>query len=299
MRSKIGLIGLFTLVISLGHPLTALAQGNMDGEPVRLAGEISAIQGTTIVVDTFRGDEQRVRVDDDTQFRSLGGEIQGLEDLEIGMKVAVRGSQNGEIVFARWIAVGRLDRPEPFHRFRGEVVSIDSNSHTFTLENRQALQATFEANGETEFHARQGQFDSFEDLELGQRLAVVGRGQQQIIATHVLLMPEFENDRPALSIRLRGEISELGSNRLTVDSLNGDQVEFQLTENTKIRKLGGDDLVEGDKVAVLGFEDEQGSNVAVLVLARPAREGRFDLGIGPRLEGAPNRDPAAPAPFAP
>ena len=288
MRNRMAVVGLFALIVSLGFPLTALAQEENPGEPIRLAGEISSIQGTTIVVDTLRGDEQRVRVDDETQFRSLNGEIQSIEDLEAGSKVLVFGSLKGEIVFARVIAAGRLDRPNRIDRFRGEVVSLEADDSSFTLENREGRQATFVVTDDTQYHSSDGQLGTFGDITLGQHLAVISRGQEEKTANHILLLPEADGDRPHLNVRLRGELTGISESRLVIENVEGDRVTFLLTENTKVRKLGGEDLALGDRIRVVGFEDDQANKVAFLVVARPALPREFDSGTEAQSDLVPS-----------
>lgn len=94
----------------------------------RLNGKVTAIDGTTLVLETVRGSVD-VLTDGDTIFRIPGVEEPGLDDINVGDRVIVGGSWENESTFHA-IAVGVVGgQPAGEHGFvRGRVVSVDESS---------------------------------------------------------------------------------------------------------------------------------------------------------------------------
>lgn len=285
MHKNLATAGTLALLISLIFPAAALAQGETPGAPSRIYGEIGAIQGTTLVVESRSGMEQRVRLDDDTSIRSLGGKIRALQDLSVGMKVAVFGRQQGEILFARLIVVRWSNLERRLLRFRGELISLEPARGSLTLKNRQGIQQSFVVTEQTKFHSRGDQVVSYEDLAIGQHLAAVTKADDEHELLHLILLPEIEVDRPRISLRLRGEVVSASSRDLVVETRRGERAEFVLNEDTHLRGASDEGLQVGDRVLVAGYQNDEGIKVAVVVLIRP----KFDRDRLPGLrpEAAP------------
>jgi len=97
-------------------------------DAARLNGRVTAIDGTTLVLETVRG-SVNVLTDRDTVFRVPGVEEPGLDDIKIGDRVAVGGSWRDESTFYA-IAVGVVGGQTAGARgfVRGRVVSVGESS---------------------------------------------------------------------------------------------------------------------------------------------------------------------------
>ena len=96
-------------------------------EVARLAGEVSAIEGTTLVLET-RGGQVDVLTDEETIFRIPGVEEPALDDIEVGNPIIAAGTWEGEATFhAIGVGVGGRREGQP-GAVRGRAVSIGSDN---------------------------------------------------------------------------------------------------------------------------------------------------------------------------
>jgi hypothetical protein len=96
-------------------------------EVARLGGEVSAIEGTTLVLET-RGGQVNVLTDDETIFRIPGVEEPTLGDIEVGNPVIAAGTWEDEATFhAVGVGVGGRREGQP-GVVRGRAIRIGSDS---------------------------------------------------------------------------------------------------------------------------------------------------------------------------
>ena len=110
------------LAIVIAHPqgdgtLLAIrvAAGSPDDLPnfdVKAGGHITAIGIDSFTVQPQDGDELTFLVSEETNFRSPGGSIHGLEDLEVGMVALVGGDDLGAGEYlAKLVIAGQTSSP--------------------------------------------------------------------------------------------------------------------------------------------------------------------------------------------
>jgi hypothetical protein len=136
----------------------------------RSLGKITKIAGINLTLETRDG-EKTFKVSDETRFLSKDGSINGLEDLEEGTFVLVvyQEQDNGQLDA---LAIGAADRQAlDGHRATGKVDSIGYNELTITTRQDTTLELTL--TDETRFVSRDGEFNSRDDLEVGQAVVVV------------------------------------------------------------------------------------------------------------------------------
>lgn len=94
----------------------------------RVSGEVTAIKGDTLVLNTVAGSVD-ILTDDDTVFRVRGVEDPSLGDVQVGDHVTVTGSWEDEATFHA-IGVGIIGRQRPGQRgaMRGRAISISDDS---------------------------------------------------------------------------------------------------------------------------------------------------------------------------
>jgi hypothetical protein len=222
-------------------------------ERARMFGEVVRVDlgAQTFELEPREGDPATFHVDERTHFRSHDGSIQGLGDLEAGVKamvVAVEGEDGG--LLARMVAAADPeDIPDELLRRRGEITEVLPDRGTFTLETREGETLTLQAGERTRFEGRGSEVDDLEDLTPGMMAAVgVLEGEDGgFEARFVLVWEQGEFfDRPGVDLRAAGRIVELGGHSFTLERRSGEQLEVGVDDGTTYRSRGG---------AVEGFED--------------------------------------------
>jgi Domain of unknown function (DUF5666) len=167
------------------------------GEPVGVhAGEVTNVNTAagTFTLKTLSANQQlTLTVDDSTRFRSKADEVSGLKDLKTGMfAIVVSKNPAGEQANAPLTAVmvaasDKSDLPQADLWVGGRLVSQARN--TFTVENREGQQYTFQTTGRTRLRSRE--LRSLADLKIGMLVLVgakdLGNGSYQ--AQVVLVLP--------------------------------------------------------------------------------------------------------------
>jgi len=134
----------------------------------RLTGEIFAINGAILVLDT-PGGKVNVLTDDDTIFRIPGVEEPDFDDVEIGEQVMVAGDWEDDMTFNA-IGVGLVGgrRPGQQDVARGRAITVGADSLVIgTLHGP----VTVLADGETQYRVPGVDDPSLDDIEAG---ALVG-----------------------------------------------------------------------------------------------------------------------------
>lgn len=111
--------GMVALLVS--HPgadgnelAVAIAAGERENLPhfdLKVIGQVSQVNATTFVIQSRAGEQYTLQVDDATRFRSRGGRVSGLDELEEGMRVVV-GAQETDTgdYLAKVILVGQRNK---------------------------------------------------------------------------------------------------------------------------------------------------------------------------------------------
>lgn len=97
-------------------------------DAARLTGEVTAIEGTTLAVQTAGG-TVNVLTDEDTVFRVPGVEEPGLDDVKVGDRIVAGGTWESESSFHA-IGVGVVGERRPGARgaVRGRVISVGEDN---------------------------------------------------------------------------------------------------------------------------------------------------------------------------
>lgn len=179
--------------IAVGDPLLAVGQKQSDGSLLaRLVGVVTGrqlrqhtLRGQVLSVDVVagkltveaQGEKEgtwTVQTTADTKYRIRGVDNPSLENIEAGNTVAIIGhkAEEGDNTgVARVIAV----IPDEFKdsiRVLGDVTDIEGTS--FTLDSRRGL-VTVLTTADTQYRTRGGQDVTFDNIEVGQKLLVIGR----------------------------------------------------------------------------------------------------------------------------
>ncbi len=188
-------------ILAVGLCGVALAQ---DGAPARLQGEagmgrgmrrefhgvggqITAIEGSTITLQTFRGDVATVKVTSSTQILK-DGDAAKLIDFKVGDRVFAAGDQDANGVWtARMLGQrrggrgsrgeemgGMQARPEDNGKtyIRGELIKIDGTN--LTVKKPDNTEQVIEVDDDTSFRNERRESMTFPDVKIGD--FVRGRG---------------------------------------------------------------------------------------------------------------------------
>jgi hypothetical protein len=254
----------------------------------RMAGEVGWVdlESQTFELIEQDGDLATIQVDRRTRFRSHDGSLQGLDDLEEGMKavvVAVEGEGAG--LLARWVAAAAPeDIPDGLRRWSGEIAEIYPDRGTFTLETSEGETVNFQTGEGTRFMGRGMEVEDLDDVTQGMLAAVAAlEGEEGAWeARFVLVWEEGEFfDRPEIDLRAVGWIVGLGEASFTLQRRNGEELVLQVDGETTYRSRGG--VVEGFEElevgmpAVIGAVELEGGGH----LARWVAVGKPGDGEGP------------------
>ncbi len=137
----------------------------------RLDGEVTAVEGATLVLDTLGG-TVNVVTDADTIFRIPGVEEPALADVEVGDRVSTAGTWQDETTFnATGVGVRGGRRPGQPGDARGRAISVGSQS--LVLGTPQGP-VTVLVDGETQYRIPGVEDPGLDDIETGD--AVGARG---------------------------------------------------------------------------------------------------------------------------
>ncbi len=167
-KKKIWFTALLTLVLVFSVAGTAIAASgdNHPGGPGKGKrfphglGEVTSVGNDQFTAEKRNGTEIIFLVDDDTRYF---GDLESFNDIEVGLKVAVMGSREGDqSITAKAVGAGEFPLGQ---RAGGEVTALDSDS--LTIESRDGESLTFQVDGETLFFSRDDQVESLSDIEIG------------------------------------------------------------------------------------------------------------------------------------
>jgi hypothetical protein len=278
MFKRVSIVLAFVLTLSLVFSSTALAEEQTPDEHVRVRGRITSINlnSQMFTLATGDGDEVRVQVSQATQFRSPGGQIHELADLEEGMGAIVAGIQHGQgLLEAAWVAAANRgdERPE-MRRVQGEITGIDLAAQTLTIMTRESENLTLQTSDRTRFKGPGDSISGLNDLEVGMRAmvgAIEGEGELPLALLVVAARPE---DIPENGFRLEGTIASIvpGQGSFTLQTRSGNTVEILTNDRTRFHSRDGSvndihDLARDMRVGVGGLIQEDGSHLALVVIA--------------------------------
>jgi hypothetical protein len=253
-----------------GGPFHAFGVAKLaDDRVFPLAGKLAEIEHDTLIVETIHG-PATVHVDDGTVYRIRGVADPGLNDLEIGMQVGVKGALNADGSLQARVVGARAGSRQG--RLRGEMLAVDGDTFTvLTARGREVMVLTDER---TEFRVPGVENPTIADLEVGGKVAGEGVIEQDgtVRATLVVVLPEQV-------ARLVGQIAAIEGTTLVLETTGG-QVDVLTDANTVFRIPGVenaslDDITFGDKTVAAGTWEGETTFHAV------------GVGVGGRREGQP------------
>ena len=202
----------------------------VEGEITALTDDMITVNGTTFTLNS------------DTKVVKEGEGDADLSDLEIGMKVEVKGYvENGENI-AKLIKIEKDDDGKNKLEVEGEITALTDDMITVSG-------TTFTLNSETKVIMELFGLVDLSDLKVGQFVVVKGEVKNgENIATMIKVKSDIESE-----LEVEGEITAISDDMITVNGTT-----FSLTSETIVVKEGKGkielgDLEVGMMVEVKGF----------------------------------------------
>jgi hypothetical protein len=280
-KIRYSLLAILSLVMIFAVFGSASAQEPVDGtvqgvqRPLHrrggLRGEISAIEGSTITMAVAQRSVPIITTDE-THFHIIGQETATLADFHVGDTILARGQrQEGDSMLASLI----LLQPEG-DVVLGRVTEIDDYSLTINGRDQQPITITVSPDTLVAMIGQETTWDGDpagrDLLRPGIILAAFGTASSDGLSlnAHTLV-----SQRPQIPHRpVAGEISAINGNEISLDLLRGQTITVVTNADT-IFHIGRDnsatlaDFASGDKIAILGTQDEtDGSLLATHVTKR-------------------------------
>ena len=229
-------------------------------------GTVSAIEGTTLVLDTLQGEEQVTT--DEAIFWAPDVENPSLADVQVGDQVVAWGrpEEDGSLA-ARLVAIASAEELRE-HTVRGRVTAVEGQTLVITTREGEKEVVT---TSETYFHIPNVEELGLDVIEVGCIIAALGRKDDDGTFTAQIVTVARARLR---KIRVRrnmvgGEVTAIEGTTLTVETRQGEKT-ILTDENTRFRIPGVEspsieNIQVGDRIIALGRRNEAGGFVARVV----------------------------------
>lgn len=264
MLKRIAYSILAAVIFAIGATGAVFAAEDEQTGLVKVRGEVTEVDPTA---GKFRiadpdGVVQTFFVDESTRFQ---GQLEGLEEMQVGWKAAVGAEEEDGKLIARVVIAGQ---PAQLLRYRGEITQIDAAAGKFRLMDGDGAVQTFFSGENTRYG---GQAGELADLQLGWKAGVAAKEGQDGSLQAVVVIAGMPNDLR----KVRGEVTEVdpAAGKFRIQSPDGSVETFFVDEKTRyqgqLEDLEG--LLVGWHAGVAAAEEE-GKLIARLVIAGNPKE---------------------------
>lgn len=261
--------------LSIGDQIVALGRGRghlfgarvvaveTDAELTRVAGQVTAVEGSTVTLNTRSEEGVSVFTDPDTIFYMPDLEEPGVEDIEVGMLIEVAGFLDGEDLQAILVACRQGERRA---RLMGQVSSVEDSS--LSLEIRDSRRITLSVDAETAFHVTDVEDASLADVPVGARAIVEIEAQGGVPrALTVVVWPEEPARVGGTVIEIEGKTLRLETEQGEVEAITGMATLVRIPD---VEAPSLDDIQPGDRALCAGSWEDESTFSALVVVARKA-----------------------------
>jgi len=230
-------------------------------------GTVSAIEGTTLVLDTLQGEKQVTT--DEAIFWAPDVENSSLADVQVGDQVVALGrpDEDGSLA-ARLVAIASAEELRE-HTVRGKVTAVEGQTLVIvTREGEKEVVTT----SETYFHTPSAEEPSLDDIEVGCIISALGQKDDDgTFTAQIVAVARARRLRRVIVRRnmVGGEVTAIGDTTLTVEIRRGEKT-ILTDEHTRFRIPGVEnpslkDINLGDRIIALGRRNEDGDFMARVV----------------------------------
>ncbi len=310
MKHKSLLVGLLVGLLAFSSAGFAFAQGPAPndvtgpGPPARrnlpgaeIKGEVTAISGDALTVETGHRGVLTVQTDANTQFRAKDDPEFSLADIRVGDTIAARGRFVGEGVLSARVVL--LVPAEIADNARGKVTAISGD--TITIEDKDGNATEIVTSTDTRFRIKGKPEATIDDIEVGMLVGAVGQFDA-VGALHAKVVIAAKPRGPKGGPIEFGPVSEVNGDAFVLSFPDGSTLTVTTSAETIVirRGEGGPslgslgDVTEGAIVVVMGIPSSDGGSIAarVILLGNSPRAPR------PAVPGqvAPNQTPGSTGP---
>lgn len=289
MKGKRVWVGLLVGMLAYSSVGVAFAQGTQPPARIdrRLAvveGEVSAIDGQTLTVETLHRGTLAVQTDENTRFRARDDADFSLADIEVGDTIAARGHFTGSDTLQARLVL--LVPDEVADHARGKVVAVDGD--TIRIEDKDGNSIDVITTADTRFRVKGKPDASIDDVKVGMLLGAAGAFDAggALVAQHVIAA---EARGPRGGPIEGGVVAAVDGNQFVIDYPDGSSLTVVADAATLVIKRGdaGDgaahgslsDVVEGSRIIALGIPSGDKSSLTARVILLGGGQAQDDIGL--------------------
>ena len=266
-RLWIGVLAVLLVFSSVGfaHADAPGPLGRGDRRGALIKGEVTAIDGDALTVQTGERGALTVQIAGSTQFRAKDDPNFTLVDLEIGDEVAVRGRFDGEnTLIAQVVLFVPADLVDDV---RGRVVAIEGQA--ITVEDKAGKHTDVITSDETGFRVKNKPEATLADIQVGMLLGAAGQfdASGALVAKQVIAGPLPERKHKGGPIG-GGEVSSANGNEFVIKYLDGSSLTITTGADTLVITRG-----DAGSGPALGSLSDVKAGVRILVFGVPSSDG--------------------------
>jgi hypothetical protein len=267
---------------------TGIAWAEESTERGALRGQVVAVEGDTLLVNTLSGEERSVVVGEETRLRIPGVREPSIESIEVGDCVGAWGEidEDGDLL-ATVVVIVPAEMAQRRFVVMGHVTAMEGQ--TLTVETRQGERIVL-TDDSTHFRIAGVEDPGLEDVSVGDTILALGRPDKEgnLLARAVAMVTPAQVWRHTI----RGVIEDIEGN--TIGLLTGQgEVRVETDRETTFRipgveDPGLDDLEEKDLILVVGAWEVEGEDFtarAVRLMPRWPSHLRFLRGEVTGIDG--------------
>ena len=269
--------GLFTGAVFAKEDTAGKSDVDMDPNHRMLIGLILEIGDSDFTVEGLNGEHHIITVTEETIFRiwtGEGPEEATFSDLEFGLYIGVSNHEDPSGEFSARLVVILPENFDPSQlslvRVTGEVFMVSTGAGFFKIETPNGEKLTFYVDEKTRYA---GGVESLEDLEKGDKVAVVARQQENgdLLARAVAT----RKVEPRPFAQTNGKLTASSGDEITITDRRGLEHTFSVTENTTFKDRAGEvggieDLEVGMVVIIVHLRDTEVNEAEAVLVADEA-----------------------------
>jgi hypothetical protein len=260
MKTKFfaGLLVAAMLLASVGVAVAAPAEVR----PGRIAGDVTAINGNTLTVQTLKQGVVKVQTDANTRFHMKDNPHATLADVKVGDLIIARGPRTNDVLHANVVVIVPANLRD---LVAGKVQAITGSTIVITKKDGSTLNVA--TNADTKFHSPDKPNATLADVKVGDLLEAAG-----VLSGNTLTAGQvrFHSPKQHTGPIAFGVINSVSGNSLKLDS--GLTVNFNGDTMIVKRGPGGAtvgsvaDLVKGAPVTVIGTRSADGASMNAVAI---------------------------------
>lgn len=253
--------------------------GRADRRGALIEGEVTAIQGDALTVETRHRGEIAVQTGEYTRFRARDVAGFSLAGIEVGDTIVARGRFTGERTLQAWLVA--LVPAELADRAHGKVVAVDGS--TITVEDKDGNTVNVVISANTRFHLRGNPDASIDDIEVSMALGAAGQfdADGNLVALHVRAGEPRTRRLLKGGPIAAGKVSEIVDGEIVLSYPGGSTLAVATDASTIVITRGEDepvlgslnDVEEGERIVAMGAPSDDGAGLTARVILIRNRVG--------------------------